>query len=51
MGAPCSTSPAPCGGRVVYDVPTAQQILLESDYAGETAIVLNPTDLPVLSPL
>ncbi len=38
-------------GYNVYDVPTAQQLLAESDYAGETTIILNPTDLAVLTPL
>ena len=38
-------------GYNVYDVPVAQQLLAESDYAGETTIILNPTDLAVLTPL
>ena len=38
-------------GYNVYDVETAQQLLAESDYAGETTIILNPTDLAILTPL
>ena len=38
-------------GYDVYDVETAQQLLAESDYAGETTVILNPTDLAILTPL
>jgi peptide/nickel transport system substrate-binding protein len=38
-------------GHNVSDMETAQLLLKDSDYAGETTIILNPTDLAVLTPL
>jgi peptide/nickel transport system substrate-binding protein len=38
-------------GNNINDVETARLLLSESDYAGETAVILNPTDYAVLTPL
>ena len=38
-------------GYNVNDIETAKLLLNDSDYAGETTIILNPTDLAVLTPL
>ena len=38
-------------GYNVNDLETAQLLLNDSDYAGETTVILNPTDLAVLTPL
>lgn len=37
-------------GYNVNDIETARKLLADSDYAGETAVILNPTDLEVLTP-
>ena len=38
-------------GYDVNDMDLARQLLAESDYAGETAVILNPTDYGTITPL
>ena len=38
-------------GYDVDDMELARQLLAESDYAGETAVILNPTDYGTITPL
>ena len=38
-------------GYDVNNMALAQQLLAESDYAGETAVILNPTDYGTITPL